>query len=408
MPTGSKAKESTRGLCWTTRARWRIVKRIFREYVEEGRSMSNIAARLNAEKIPSPGEMGKPWRFDTVKTILENPAYVGDYAGCRYAYGKYYSIKNGEIAKGSGRCRRPEAEWIVHQDHHEAIIDRATFEKAKVILAKGKTGRSPHTPETNPYVLSGLLRCGRCGAFVWGMTANKVNKYYRCSNQQYNGDEACEGCTVREDVMLRAIADHLDQEFLDLDGKGFAWKAHRKELRPGDLPKAFAKVKKLVAPPKQPVLDRQRQERQATALIAQIDKARRNLVLLDPDNIPAAEDEIRRLQAERAQLELELRKRPPSAADVNAEAMEILRSLHWLAIFFRLTADPQDPETTEGACLTGDFSPALKQYLRNVSAITVYTKKEGRDTGTRHVFDRGEIALRSGSCYGKGEPSPPD
>jgi hypothetical protein len=52
-----------------------------------------------------------------------------------------------------------------------------------------------------------------------------------------------------------------------------------------------------------------------------------------------------------------------------------------------------DPETTEGACLTGDFSPALKYYLRHISAITVHTSKAGRGNGTRHVFERGEIVL---------------
>ena len=70
-------------------AKVRVVQRIFREFVEDGRSMSNIADRLNGDGIPSPGERGKPWRFDTVKTILENPAYVGDYAGGRFSYGKY-------------------------------------------------------------------------------------------------------------------------------------------------------------------------------------------------------------------------------------------------------------------------------------------------------------------------------
>src|SRR5262249_60861436 len=61
----------------------RIVRRIFREYVHEGRSLNGIAARLNAEGVVSPG--GKPggWRYDAVGTILANLAYTGAVAGRR-------------------------------------------------------------------------------------------------------------------------------------------------------------------------------------------------------------------------------------------------------------------------------------------------------------------------------------
>jgi hypothetical protein len=90
---------------------------------------------------------------------------------------------------------------------------------------------------------------------------------------------------------------------------------------------------------------------------------------------------------------MELRRRPPTEQDVNAEAMEVLRSLYWLAVYFRLTARPQDLETTEGACLTGDFSPAIRRWLRNVSGITVHTSIRGQGNGTRNVFERGEIAF---------------
>jgi hypothetical protein len=51
---------------------------------------------LNGEGIPSPGGRAAKWRFDTVKVILENPACTGDYAGCRWSYGKYHRIKAGE------------------------------------------------------------------------------------------------------------------------------------------------------------------------------------------------------------------------------------------------------------------------------------------------------------------------
>src|SRR5208282_3334838 len=162
-----------------------VVQRIFREFVEEGRAMMNIATRLNKDGIVSPSGRVKGWRFDTIRVILRNPAYAGDYAGCRYSYGKYHTIKQGTVAKANGRCSRPESEWVVRRDSHEPIVDRATWEKAQAILDKGKTGRSPYTPEKNPFVLAGLLRCGRCGAPLGGIHSgshvqNNRRRYYEC------------------------------------------------------------------------------------------------------------------------------------------------------------------------------------------------------------------------------------
>lgn len=424
----------------------RVVQRIFREFTAERRNMKAIADGLNADGILSPtgkiprrdsgGRWVEGWQFDTVKTILRNPAYTGDYAAGRHCYGKYHTMGKDGVAKGKRRCRRPEGEWIVKQDHHKAIIDRATFAAAQAILdaglfpcqacegtgkqkEKGKqketdkdcptcggTGKkkrsiSPYTPETNPYILSCLLRCGRCGCTLKG-SSNGTYRYYECSNRHHNGVDACRGCTVREDMILRSIADHLDAAFLELDGKGLSWRAHRKEVKPGDLPKAFAKVRKLVAPPKQHATDRKRMEKEAKTLADKIDKARRNLVLLNAENIPTAEDEIRRMQDERNELETELRKKPPSEEDINAETMEVLRSLYWLGICFRLTADPQDDwesmlEAEGKACtLTGDFTPMIRRFVRKIAGITVHSRIDGEGRRVRHTFERGEIAFISG------------
>src|SRR5262249_62158045 len=154
-----------------------------------------------------------------------------------------------------------------------------------------------------------------------------------------------------------------------------AWKAERGELKPGDLPEAFAKIKRLVSPPERPTIDRRQIEKRAAVLDGQIEKGQRNLVFLDESNIPIAQEEIRRLQLERERLEMELRRRPPTESDVNAEATAVLRSLYWLALFFRLAADPHDPDfSTGGWVIEGDFSPELKGYLSHVAGVKGYTR----------------------------------
>jgi hypothetical protein len=93
-----------------------------------------------------------------------------------------------------------------------------TFDRAQARLARGKTGRSnQYTPETNPYLLTGLLRCGRCGHPLWGVE-NRAYRYYECGRHKYDGDAGCPGTIVREDKVLLHIADHLDN-WLGFDGE---------------------------------------------------------------------------------------------------------------------------------------------------------------------------------------------
>ncbi|MFO0821699.1 MAG: recombinase family protein [Gemmataceae bacterium] len=152
----------------------RVVQRIFREFVEERRSLRNIAERLNAEELVPPSGKVNGWRWDTVRIILENPVYTGDYKAGRYGHGKYSRIKGDRVEKsnGVGRVAKPEAEWIVHPNHHQALISPDTFDRAQSLFAEGKTGRSPYTPEeipTSSQTFSVAVGVGAgCGVFLVG------------------------------------------------------------------------------------------------------------------------------------------------------------------------------------------------------------------------------------------------
>jgi hypothetical protein len=229
-----------------------------------------------------------------------------------------------------------------------------------------------------------------------------------------NGPAACDGTYVGEAEVIHSIANYLDREFFALDGPKLADRAGRDELTAADLPEAFAKIKALLAPPKQPAADRKRAEKQAVTLTQQIDKALANLVLLDPENIPAAQERIRKLREELELLQAELRKRPPSESDVNAEALAVLRALWWLGHLFRSAAqeakmgdDPADPRWEEFlerareqnddrpvAVMTGAArTPAVRAYLRHITGIEVFTKIVGTGKATRHVLQEGRIAV---------------
>jgi DNA invertase Pin-like site-specific DNA recombinase len=131
-------------------AKVRIVQRIYREYVHELRSLHEIAARLNADGVPTPRGRGARWGHKLVAHILANPAYAGDCVRERYAGGKYSTIRAGSVQKGDGKGRRrdraEQAECPLERDHHEALIDRETWDAAQVILARGSRLRPKRPP----------------------------------------------------------------------------------------------------------------------------------------------------------------------------------------------------------------------------------------------------------------------
>jgi site-specific DNA recombinase len=382
-----------------------VMRRIFREYVEEGRSLSEIAARLNSEGFLSPSGGANKWRFDTVKGLLLNPAYAGDYRAYGYSYGKYHQVHGGQVVTQTGRKRNPPSDWIIRRDNHQAMVDRETFDKAQAIIAKGKTGRSKYTPENNPYLLSGLLRCGKCGSPLQGLKKLDGDiRYYECGHSRYSGKDACEGTTVREDVILLGIADHLETWLFNTDERVSYQEAKNRAgaLKTDDLPEAFAKVRELVAPPEKPKQDRKRLEKQLEHLKTQAAKARANLALLDAEFIPGVQEQIRQWDKERAGIEQELQKSiPPTEKAINAAALDVLDTLYSLTFCCRaLTGPTATKPFREG--LSEFFERAdqeVKQFITRIknhhaAHVICHTTRNGRGTGVRHVFVRGEFVLQ--------------
>jgi site-specific DNA recombinase len=403
----------------------KVVRRIFDEYARQGRSTNAIAARLNADGIPSPRAKVGGWHPDTVKGILANPAYAGDFAAGRHTYGKYHVIEDGKVTrtKKLSRGRKDAAQWVVRPDHHEAIIDRPTWETARAILARGKTGRSPYQPGENPYVLSGKLRCGLCGGPMQGKT-NGGARYYECSRRAHDLKrvpnevkrdpaklkgwlkELCEGTTVKEHEVLNSLADFLE-DYLGLDSEAVGAAAYYGGLTAEDadsLPEAFWKVKALFTAPAGPKRDRKRLEARKKELAAKVAKGRANLVFLDPDNIPAAQASIREHEAELAEVEQELREsKPPAEADLNATALAVLDNLYQLAYCCRALARPDDGWDYHGS-LEMKAPAVVGRFLGQTAHIACHTTKTGAGVRRRHTFAGGEILVSVGAITGRVNP----
>ena len=162
-----------------------VVRRIFTEYVA-GRSPRDIAHSLNHEGVRPP--RGRSWNASTINGhagrgsgILRNELYAG-----RLIWNRVRMIKDPDTGK---RVSRPnaESEWLVTEVFHLAIVDRALFDAAT--SRKQAYARISPTYQKRPrHLLSGLLRCGSCGA---GMSTNGKDKSgrirVRCSAAAESG-----------------------------------------------------------------------------------------------------------------------------------------------------------------------------------------------------------------------------
>jgi hypothetical protein len=241
-------------------------------------------------------------------------------------------------------------------------------------------------------------------------------------------------------VIVRSLADHLENWLGLAGGRGEgAWletAAYYGALTsPDHLPEAFAEVKKLLMPPGRPKQDRRRLEKHLEKLTADLAKARGNLVLLDPENIPDAQERIRKMDEERAAVEQELKEcRPPAEEEVNAVVLSVLNALYSLAQCCRVLTKPVYVNAAgQRAIDNGDgtltyswhsqFAPqAVKTLLTRLTSaggslvchttIRVGKKVNKRTTwvdrdgvrryaekevvcGTRHLFGGGEIRFRN-------------
>ena len=100
----------------------KVVREIYRMYVQGGLTASAIASRLNARGLKS--ELGGPWTRAIVMTIVTHPKYIGSNVHNRWLY-----------RLGSTPRKNPRERWLVRDNIFEPIIDVDTFRRAETITA---------------------------------------------------------------------------------------------------------------------------------------------------------------------------------------------------------------------------------------------------------------------------------
>jgi site-specific DNA recombinase len=98
----------------------------------------------------------------------------------------------------------------------EELWDRVQQRQALMLKIYGHAGAGVHKASSSAYLLTGLLKCGSCGAnlvIVAGKGRKTKRKYYGCSQHFNRG--ACEnGLTIRQDVIERNFFAELQRTVL--------------------------------------------------------------------------------------------------------------------------------------------------------------------------------------------------
>jgi site-specific DNA recombinase len=101
---------------------------------------------------------------------------------------------------------------------HEPLIDDVTFHRARRLLRERGEDMALRRSNPGDYLLSGLLRCGRCRRAYVGMSARGnggTYHYYACTGRQKLGRAGCDGERIPRDKLESAVLAQLASLYRD-------------------------------------------------------------------------------------------------------------------------------------------------------------------------------------------------
>ena len=159
-----------------------VVPVIFDEYVNRKAGSSALAAWLNEQGYRT--KTGRLWTPASVITVIRNRAYIGEI----YYRGNWYPAP------------------------HEPLVPKDLFDQAQAILTERREDRSRRASNPADYLLTGKLRCGRCGQAYVGTAAHGRSgryTYYTCLTRARHGTKHCANDRLPAQQLEQAVTRRL-------------------------------------------------------------------------------------------------------------------------------------------------------------------------------------------------------
>jgi site-specific DNA recombinase len=233
-----------------------VVRRIFK-MCADGLSLKTIAKTLNAEGVASPrpraGRRYATWCPSAIREMIRRERYIG-----RIVWNRSRFVKRPGTNKRISRPR-PRGEWRVLERSELQIVSDDLWSQVQGRLAHVKEvfGRGNRTglldrSASSPYLLTGFLKCGLCGANLVIVTGRGKGGHprYGCPQNFYRG--ACDNkLKQRQDLLETSLLAGLQQTVLRPEVIDYAVAEFDRQLRAAlsgvssDMAKARARKQEL-------------------------------------------------------------------------------------------------------------------------------------------------------------------
>ena len=139
------------------------------------------------------------WHRSTVYKILRNPNYIGHLVNFKTTRKSY---------KNKRFVYRDPSEWKIIENHHEAIVDKETFDLAQKLTQVKRVVKN-HFDDIN--IFAGLLYCADCG---FPITLRRVAKnrnydFYVCSKYNRRTKIQCTAHSILKRVLNELILEDI-------------------------------------------------------------------------------------------------------------------------------------------------------------------------------------------------------
>jgi site-specific DNA recombinase len=193
----------------------KFIRMIFEYYTNPSSAFKGInGIALHLTEIGAPTKRNaKVWHRQVVRQILMNEAYTGNYYQNKYdTVGNYVKKQSGEKVE-HGKLR-PKEDWLLTKI--PSIISEEQFEYAQQLLQQGRRRHSNFGKHS--YLLSGIVRCARCGGTMTGRRTQSHGKdfyIYEC-RKNYAGAKS-NGCgrQMSENKLNKFVWEELVKVFND-------------------------------------------------------------------------------------------------------------------------------------------------------------------------------------------------
>jgi DNA invertase Pin-like site-specific DNA recombinase len=184
-----------------------------------GLSYNAIARTLNTEGVMvakdywakrAGKEITTPtlWNVQVIRTTLRLEAYIGTLANNKKPVVSY---------KGDKRIYTDKADWIIHENAHEPLIDRETWDKVQA-MEQAAIENGKKQSKRKPSLFGSKLFCLDCGGTLSAQTMGHPDKSgvwkrdgtsYICHKRVMTGKVFCSNHTIGENPLKKLILREL-------------------------------------------------------------------------------------------------------------------------------------------------------------------------------------------------------